>query len=144
MLGPLTYNDGMKTYLVGVTSYGVGTCGALWNAEGFAKVSYALDWIRDNSDNYVKTCSGKLGKTKMFYKVYRNCYCQGMVCFQDPIIATSMPTVAQMKCVPKISANARQAILKMAMMSAQVHLYQIYISINIMSSMTYTFQMIAP
>ena len=59
--GPLTYNDGTKTYLIGVTSYFVGSCGSTSNAEGFAKVSHVLGWIRRYSDDYVKTCSGKLG-----------------------------------------------------------------------------------
>ena len=28
--------------------------------DGFARVSYQMDWIRENSDNYVKLCSAKL------------------------------------------------------------------------------------
>ncbi len=54
--------DGSRSVLVGVTSYGVGTCASLTGSEGFAKVSHVLDWIRENGDDYVRQCSANLGK----------------------------------------------------------------------------------
>ena len=49
----------MDFFIVGVTSYVVGSCGSLGVVDGFARVTYQMDWIRENSDNYVKFCSAK-------------------------------------------------------------------------------------
>ena len=54
------YNNGTHHLVVGITSYVVGSCGTLGVVDGFAKVSHQLDWIRANSDNYVKFCSAKI------------------------------------------------------------------------------------
>ena len=50
----------MDFFIVGVTSYVVGSCGSLGVVDGFARVTYQMDWIRENSDNYVKFCSAKI------------------------------------------------------------------------------------
>ena len=50
----------MYFFVVGVTSYVVGSCGSLGVVDGFARVTYQMDWIRENSDNYVKFCSAKI------------------------------------------------------------------------------------
>ena len=50
----------MDFFIVGVTSYVLGSCGSLGVVDGFARVTYQMDWIRQNSDNYVKFCSAKI------------------------------------------------------------------------------------
>jgi hypothetical protein len=57
--GPLTYFNGTHTVLVGVSSFVVDNCGAQGVVDGFARVTYQMDWIRSNSDNYVKQCSAR-------------------------------------------------------------------------------------
>ena len=60
-MGSCSYISNAKNMnIVGVTSYVVGSCGSLGVVDGFARVSYQMDWIRENSDNYVKLCSAKL------------------------------------------------------------------------------------
>ena len=45
--------------LVGVVSFGIDIACALGVPDGFARVSWVLDWIKDNCDEYVNTCSGR-------------------------------------------------------------------------------------
>ena len=55
----MIYENGTHSILVGVTSFVVGSCGTLGVVDGFARVTYQMDWIRENSDNYVRVCSAK-------------------------------------------------------------------------------------
>ena len=57
--GPLTYFNGTHHVLVGVASFTFGLCGTVGVVDGFAKVTHQLDWIVENSDEYVRTCSGR-------------------------------------------------------------------------------------
>ena len=58
--GPLTYYNGSRHFLVGITSYVVGSCGGIGFVDGFARVSHQMEWVRSVSDNYVKFCSAKI------------------------------------------------------------------------------------
>ena len=59
-LGPLIYYNGSRHILVGVSSFVVGSCGTIGVTDGFARVTNQIDWIRENSDNYVRTCSARI------------------------------------------------------------------------------------
>ncbi len=54
--GPLTYNDGDLTYLVGVVSWGFG-CADRATPGVYARVASVLDWIKENGDDYVADCN---------------------------------------------------------------------------------------
>ena len=43
---------------MGVSSYTLGLCGTEGVVDGFAKVTHQINWIVENSDDYVKSCSG--------------------------------------------------------------------------------------
>ena len=60
LLGPLIYYNGSRHILVGVSSFVVGSCGTIGVTDGFARVTNQIDWIRENSDNYVRTCSARI------------------------------------------------------------------------------------
>ena len=47
------------TVLVGVVSFGIDIACALGVPDGFARVSKEIDWIKNNGDEYVNTCSGR-------------------------------------------------------------------------------------
>ena len=68
------------TLLVGITSYVVGSCGSLGVVDGFARVAYQMDWIRENSDNYVKFCSAKITPQNIC-SVNEDCKNDHEVCF---------------------------------------------------------------
>ena len=55
----MTYFNGTHHVLVGVASLTFGLCGTVGVVDGFAKVTHQLDWIVENSDEYVRTCSGR-------------------------------------------------------------------------------------
>ena len=38
----------------------VGSCGTIGVTDGFARVTNEIDWIRENSDNYVRACSARI------------------------------------------------------------------------------------
>ena len=57
--GPLTYFNGTHTVLVGVVSFGIDIACAIGVPDGFSRVSKEIDWIKNNGDEYVKTCSGR-------------------------------------------------------------------------------------
>ena len=53
------FNQVPFTVLVGVVSFGIDIACALGVPDGFARVSWVLDWIKDNGDEYVNSCSGR-------------------------------------------------------------------------------------
>ena len=52
--------NGTHNILVGVSSFVVGSCGTIGVTDGFARVTNEIDWIRENSDNYVRACSARI------------------------------------------------------------------------------------
>ncbi len=56
--GPLTYNDGNRTSLVGVVSWGFG-CARRAEPGVYARVTTVIDWILEHTldDSYVSNCS---------------------------------------------------------------------------------------
>ena len=55
----MTYFNGTHHLLVGVTSFTLGLCGTEGVVDGFARVTHQMDWIKQNSDEYVRSCSGR-------------------------------------------------------------------------------------
>jgi hypothetical protein len=53
------FNQVPFTVLVGVVSFGIDIACALGVPDGFARVTKELDWIKNNGDEYVNTCSGR-------------------------------------------------------------------------------------
>ena len=51
--------NGTHHVIVGITSFSFGICAELGSVDGFARVTHQIDWIIENSDDYVKSCSGQ-------------------------------------------------------------------------------------
>ena len=51
--------NGTHHVIVGITSFSFGLCAELGSVDGFARVTHQFDWIIENSDDYVKSCSGQ-------------------------------------------------------------------------------------
>ena len=51
--------NGTHHVIVGIVSFSFGLCAELGSVDGFARVTHQIDWIKENSDDYVKSCSGQ-------------------------------------------------------------------------------------